>query len=455
MAYQEIKTTSYGTRLKNSFGGIFSGIILFIAASALLWWNEGRAVKTTKMLNDAQGNYTELTDINNVDPQYEGKLVHATGLAATTDTLIDPIFGIKDLAISLVRDVEYYQWKEKSTQQKKDKLGGGEETITTYTYEKNWVSQPVSSDSFHDPEYKEKNFVLMDISDNRQYAENVTFGAYRLTKSQTASLPADKSVIAAMPEEIVKQLDREAKLTYRHHASPDDPYVRNEYKGSQLAADLIDKVAEQAADTLRNVINENSTAKYNYNAEFIHISGNTVYIGLTPNAPRVGDIRITFTKATPEQVSLLACVVGNTFSNYTAKNGKTFSALTTGSKTADEMFETQHQGNKTWTWILRIAGLLLVIAGLKGIFNFLETIMKVVPFLAGILGFGVSLVCSVVGFVWSLIIIALAWIFYRPALGIALLAVAVAVIFFASKKGKELIAQHLSDKSDKTQPETK
>lgn len=51
MAYTETTTTTYGQRVKKSFGGIGSGILLFIVGTILLWWNEGRAVKTTKMLN--------------------------------------------------------------------------------------------------------------------------------------------------------------------------------------------------------------------------------------------------------------------------------------------------------------------------------------------------------------------------------------------------------------------
>ena len=53
MAYTETTTTTYGQRVKKSFGGIGSGILLFIVGTILLWWNEGRAVKTTKMLNEA------------------------------------------------------------------------------------------------------------------------------------------------------------------------------------------------------------------------------------------------------------------------------------------------------------------------------------------------------------------------------------------------------------------
>ena len=70
MAYTETTTTTYGQRVKKSFGGIGSGILLFIVGTILLWWNEGRAVKTTKMLNEAAGVTVEMTDIGTIDPQF-------------------------------------------------------------------------------------------------------------------------------------------------------------------------------------------------------------------------------------------------------------------------------------------------------------------------------------------------------------------------------------------------
>ena len=95
------------------------------------------------------------------------------------------------------------------------------------------------------------------------------------------------------------------------------------------------------------------------------------------------------------------------------------------------------KANNMILWFLRILGVLMVIGGLKGIFGFIETILKVVPFIAGSFGWGVGLVCTVLGIVWSLIVIALAWLFYRPLLGISLLVLAGFLIWVFAFKGKD------------------
>ena len=55
----------------------------------------------------------------------------------------------------------------------------------------------------------------------------------------------------------------------------------------------------------------------------------------------------------------------------------------------------------------------------------------------GYVNLGVSVVCGVLAAVWCLVVIALGWIWYRPVLGILLLAAACAIIWYFSKKGKE------------------
>jgi uncharacterized protein YacL len=92
-----------------------------------------------------------------------------------------------------------------------------------------------------------------------------------------------------------------------------------------------------------------------------------------------------------------------------------------------------------------------VITGLKGIFDILSTVLKVVPFVANIVGWGVGVVCTVVGIVWSLIIIAIAWLFYRPLIGIILLAIAAFLIWVFAFKGKDKLKE-LAKRKD-MQPE--
>ena len=394
MAYQEVKTTSYGTRVGNSFRGIGTGIILFIAATVLLWWNEGRAVKTTKMLNEAEKAYVEMENPSKKDAALDGELVHATALATTQDSLVDARFGFGATAISLQRSVEYYQWVEHAESKSEDKLGGKEVTTTTYTYSKEWVSSPIQSESFKDPDYQNKNMVLTVVEPETQWAENVSFGAYKLNESLIHSISSREPVALAIDENILKDLN-----------------------------DGISRI--QKKDSL----------------SYVHQDGNVLYIGRVPSSPEVGDVRITWEKVVPAKVTIISQVDGDTFKPFKAKNGKTFQTLVMGKKDASEIFESEHSGNKMLLWVFRILGILLVIAGLKGIFGFLETILKVVPFLANILGWGVGLVCTVVGVVWSLIVIALAWVTYRPVLGVTLLVLAAFLIWVFAFKGKDKLKQ--------------
>ena len=402
MAYQETTRTSYGQRVKKSFGGVGTGILLLIVGTCLLWWNEGRAVKTTKMLKEAQGVTVEMPDITKVDPQFEGKLVHATGLPVTTDSLYDAEFGFGATAVQISRKVEYYQWVEHSSSQTKDKIGGGQETVTTYTYDRQWVGSPVNSSTFSDPEYKNQNRTLAQYDDSREYAQHVTFGAYTLTDRQIASISGDQ------PMEVVLTPEKLASLN-------------QELNGNRM-----------------------------FKQDLVHVSGNVIYLGANSNTPEIGDVRITFEKVLPAEVSIMAQVKGDTFTDFKAKNGKEFSTLVMGNRTADEMYEGQHQANKMVLWLLRVLGFLLILAGLNGIFNVLVTLLKVLPFLANIVNLGTSLVCGVVAFVWALIVIALAWLAYRPMLGIALLAVAGAAIFYFASRGKA----NKKEASGQTPPET-
>ena len=461
MAYTETTTTGYGTRVGNSFRAIGSGFLLFVLGTALLWWNEGRAVKTEKMLDEAGNAYVEMENPNKKDASLEGELICGTAMATTEDSLTDAQFGIGAKAIAIRRTVEYYQWVEHSQTKKEDKLGGKEVTTTTYTYSKQWVSSPIQSSQFHDPAYQNKNMVLTTVEDAEQYAENVSFGAYKLNESLIHSISSREGMDLALAEDMLAQFDKTTQAAYERFygvqksiQQPAQQPVQQPAIPDSVKALLPDSVKAQL-DSLQavndSINNAMAKAENKKDLEYIHQANNVLYFGRVPGAPEVGDVRVTFEKVVPAKVTVMAVVDGDTFKPFKAKNGKRFQTLVMGQKSGDEIIDAAKESNNMILWFLRIIGVLMVIGGLKGIFGFIETILKVVPFIAGIFGWGVGLVCTVIGIAWSLIIIAIAWLFYRPLLGISLLAIAGFLVWVFAFKGKDKLKE-LSTKYN--QPKT-
>lgn len=177
MSYTETTSEGFFSRLGNSIGGIFVGIILVLLSSWLLYWNEGRYVKQAAGLSEGKGSVQEIQE-SKVDPAMEGKLVHLTGTTKAGSALEDAAFGVSAKAIRLRRHVQLFEWVEKKESKKRKKLGGGEETTTTYTYEKKWVGQHEDSSG-----YKEKghdNPAPPDIDDKDFTSSDATIGAYKL-----------------------------------------------------------------------------------------------------------------------------------------------------------------------------------------------------------------------------------------------------------------------------------
>ena len=451
MAYQEVTTTGYGTRVGNSFKAIGSGILLFCLGTALLWWNEGNCVKTGDMLDEVAKNYVEMPNPEKKDASLEGELICGTALATTEDSLVDKDFGVGAKAIGITRDVEYYQWVEHAEEKKEDKLGGKEVTTTTYTYTKQWVPRPVESTQFKDPAYQNKNFAIKDIEEFEQYAENVSWGVYKLNDGQIRSIMSHEGLDLSISEDLLSSLDAGAKAAYERFYGVQKPTQQQPAQQpaqpaipDSILAQLPDSVKAQldsikaANDSISKVM---AAAENKKDLEYVHQAGNVLYFGRVPGSPEVGDVRVTFEKVVPAKVTVMAVVDGDSFKSYKAKNGKRFERLVMGKKSGDEIVDSAKDANSMLTWFLRLIGCLMVIGGLKGIFGFLETILKVVPFIAGIFGWGVGIVCTVIGVVWSLIVIAIAWLFYRPLLGISLLVIAGFLIWVFAFKGKDKLKE--------------
>ena len=395
MAYTETTSKNWFQRLGESFKGILTGIVIIALATWLLWWNEGRTFKTARAIGEAELVTQDVQDISKLDPALEGKVIHAIDRADTKNILRDPVFGVEINAINLDREVEFYQWEEHSHSETRKKLGGGEETVTTYTYEQEWSSSPINSNSFKDSNYRGLNFTLARLEDNTIWAPEVNFGAYKL---------------------------------------PD--FLKHSISGSTpMTLTSIDVNSVKSIVTMPESYSNMYTPE-----ELIHVSGSTIYIGPNPGSPSVGDVRVTFSQTPSAEVSIIAQVIRDTFEEFTASNGYTFSRLNMGKAGMDKMFEGARSDNNIMAWILRIVGALLIMLGLGMIFKPLSVLGDVVPLIGDIIGAGTGFVAFLLGLAWSLIVIAVAWIRFRPLIAGGLIAVAVLLIGLSYMKGRKASA---------------
>jgi hypothetical protein len=376
--FTEVTNLSWFDRIKDSCAGLVFGIIIFLLAFPLIFWNEGRAVKTAASLKEGSKAVVSI-NVDTVNPANDQKLVHLTGEATTVDILTDSQFSISQKAIKLQRKVEIYQWKEEKKSEEKKKVGGGSQTVTTYSYIKAWSEPLIDSSSFKKAE-EHKNPAEKPFPTEIKKAEKVTVGAFTLSSS--------------LIERISKYEDY-----------PVDPSMQK-------------KLPKHLRGTIRT-------------------SSGAFYIGRDPANPQVGDAKITFSFVKPLTVSIIAQQSGSTFQPYKTKAGDAIERLQYGTATAAEMFQKAQEENTMMTWILRVVGFIMLFVGLLLFFKPISTFADVIPFFGDIAGAGLGVIAFLIALTCWTGAVATAWIAARPILGVLLIVVAigaVAGIFVLSRK---------------------
>lgn len=378
MAYTETTYDNWFSRIGGAIKGVIFGLILVIASPIVLFLNEGRAVHTAQTLAEGKSAVVSV-DAAKIDSANEGKLVHFTGRAinATGHELVDPIFQVSQDAIHLRRVVSMYQWREdRKTETQKDLVGGGQKEVTTYTYFEGWKDQPLDSSNFKVAGHM--NPVHWRFTGNIVDAATVTVRAFTLDSTLAGRMDnfTPVKISAAPPDGVAASLKPD--LVY---AGMDDAIFISNDPGSK-------------AD---------------------------------PNLPRIGDLKVTFEAVLPGDVSVVAMQSAATVAPFQTKT-KALELLYVGNRSAAEMFTAEEQKNTTITWILRAAGFVAMWIGLAMILYPLKVLADVIGIIGDIMGTGIGIITGLVAVTFSCITIAIAWLTYRPLVGIGLLVVAAAAI---------------------------
>ncbi len=370
----------------NILKSAFFGLILVIGACILLFWAEGRAVKTARALEEGKGLVVEV-DATKIDAGNEGKLVHISGDAVPQDVPVDPRLGVAAKgAVSLTRIVEVLQWKETSKEVERTASDGSKTKTTVYDYGKVWSSTPIDSAKF-----------------------------------KTASAPSNPPMPLVGEEFDISA----AKVgTFRL----DGPAVAALGKDTPLQ--LSDSGLAQAAAALGG----NNP---------VWIVNNQYVFAANPDAPQVGDVRIGFARGDVSRVSAVGQQAGDKLQPYTASNGREVFLIQAGNASASEMFKDAIEGNVFLTWVIRAGGLLMMFVGLMLSFAPLTGTLGQLPLIGGLIRGGASLVALVMTLALGSIVIAMGWIFYRPLLALAIVVVGLglAVVFGFIGRKKQVAAQ--------------
>jgi len=426
----QVTSTSWFSRLGSAIKGVFIGILLVIGSMVLLWWNEGRSVRRYKEISFAKENTIE-TPYDSIEAGNEGKLVHFAGKASTSDVLTEPTFGVtvKD-SYRMSGDVEVFQWIEEVIPGKSEtrkKLGGGTETVKqpdTYKYTKGWKNAAVDSNAFHEKvdkqtgEVRNNPFTTLPFAEvkNVVKASNVKIGAHELVKEYIGSLGSSKPV-----ELIADQL----KL-------PANAIIDKNYIYLNIGSQAVATPTVQAVPTAQVVATDSAAAVTSAPASTVvpQTTAN-VAVGSTvnPNAPKLGDIRISFKHAPIESITVIAKQVGNSFERYKIDNDLSYIDVRTGELPKEEVFKSNESSESMMVWFLRFLGFIIMASAFGMIFKPISVLADVIPLFGDIAESGIGIISGLIAFVLSMFIIALAWLWYRPLIGILLLVLMGAAIF--------------------------
>ncbi|XP_043934536.1 transmembrane protein 43 isoform X2 [Protopterus annectens] len=345
------------------------GVLMFALSFYLLFSNEGRALQTANSLNEGLSLVVSLEDVNFVNQQIDGKLVHLTGPLRTSKPLFDPNYGISIQAAKLKRQVEMYQWVEYDDSREYEENGEVKKE-TRYSYNTEWKSEVVDSRKF-DREIGHENPSAKAVECFTAAAHDIALGKFLLSKGLIEEINNFKQISLAKLESPHAEIVVDEDYFY-HSSNPRRPEVGD-----------------------------------------LRVS--FFYAGLSEGESM---------QSPADVVTVVAQQRGSRLDSYKTKSGDELEILYMESLSAKEVFERQHEGNFMKTWALRVGGWLMMFVGINLMTRILHTLVDWFPVVRDLVNLGLKLFAASVATSLSLLTVAVGWLFYRPiwALLIAVLA---------------------------------
>eukprot|EP00092_Neocalanus_flemingeri_P003678 GFUD01003952.1.p1 GENE.GFUD01003952.1~~GFUD01003952.1.p1 ORF type:complete len:406 (+),score=125.46 GFUD01003952.1:100-1317(+) len=360
--FSQYNQPSLGRELQRTWLISIIGMVMVLVGGGLLFWNEGRAVRTSVALAEGLRDVLIPETLDVVFEENNGALVLVGGALTIEDSLTDEFYGISVPAVKMRKVVQVYQWYETEDAHNQNIDTGDHDTHVekSYSYDTDWFDQHIDSSNFAN-----------------------TLGHHN---PHLDSWPANSSLLTNS---------------------------RVKIGGFLLGTDAKEKFSEFKP----------FTSDSRPHSAGVKIYAGLYYHCRNVWEPEVGEHRVQFSYAGRhgDQFTVVGRQAGREVRPYQTEAGEELLLLQAGLKEAGEVFHAEQISNRTATWVYRLAGWFVAFLGLSCLSSLLEMMMDQYPIMRRMVALGVTSLHFSVSITLSLSIIGLGWLWYRPLLGLALL----------------------------------
>jgi hypothetical protein len=368
----------------------------------------------------------------NYEPELNNKLVHVKGELETYNILSDSEIGVSvEKCLILERVVEIYDYVEEKQ---------GDE----YTYHKNWV--PSNGLNIEEHPARESVRMKRDTKFRRVYdymkilSNEIFLGEYKLQSSLLQNLHCQKNINLSQQTSYLKYEDIKS-LTKRENVEVEDSFLKicarsnkNKIGDIRITYNVLEAPQQVTIIALQN---NQSLEPFDFDSK----QDNNKLIEMSDNngQPKNELAQPLLISDASRQKGVNANDVNKSNDKGVVASIKHFMEtdkrqiywIFPGHLELEECFENRKNLESQKTWIFRLIGFLMFTFGIYFFFAPLLALLSWIPILGTIVKFLFFVFSLLVGICFTILTIALAWLFYRPLLS-ALLIISCVVIYFLS-----------------------
>jgi len=424
-------------RMSDSLTQVVVGWIIVIFSVPVIWFNERQDARMSALRSYARKEVRTVS-ADKADPDNHHWLVHVQGGQMTSAAPIkDAVFDVefKSDCLRLRHTCEVFQVIEHKHTEEKEKLGGGKETITTYTYSETWSQFWHDSSRYHNVNFN-KNTVPAGLENglgvSSYSCQRVEFGQGFLLGDLVDQCDAFSSAAGRLSDSIHIRGGTAFKkvngMFYYNQAgsSPENPQVGDARVNIEYVPDGIGTVLALQAE----VKDDDRSTFIPYRLVphgFCGINEHDLKAKLWEEGLKTRS-DLAAEDGCPGILACVCCACHVTAKLFAAFFTAEMYSVFHGDLKEKECLSRIEKMQSLQTLVLRLLGWLMMFIGLYMTFAPLLTLINALPFIGPFLskmgGWVIWILCLVVTLVFACIIASFAYLVYRPLLALVYMTVA-------------------------------